>query len=142
MQGIKILLVDDERDFVQTLAERLALRGMDVSLAFDGLTALDSISRSKPHMVVLDLYMPGMTGDEVLRHIKHRHPDLPVILLTGHCAGEEQDAGPLAQAYTCLTKPLALPALLEHIRNALAHSPSCTTCVAGVPHPEETPHDQ
>lgn len=124
MHGYTILLVDDEKDFVQTLAERLKLRGLNVELAYDGPGALDSVSRLKPDAVVLDLYMPGMTGDEVLHSIKSRHPDLPVILLTGHCAQDDTGKGPEDRAFACLTKPLALPVLLETLKAALTQKPS------------------
>lgn len=123
MRGYKILLVDDEKDFVQTLAERLILRGMDVELAYDGLGALESLSRRKPDIVILDLHMPGMKGDAVLHSIKSRYADLPVLLLTGHCEREDAEHGPLATAFACLTKPLALPRLLEVMQAALEQAP-------------------
>ena len=123
MQGYSILLVDDERDFVQTLAERLSMRGMRVELAYDGPAALESISRSVPDVVLLDLSMPGMTGDAVLHSIKSRHPALPVILLTGHCAEDDTGCGPLADAFACCTKPLALATLLDVLHAALRGRP-------------------
>lgn len=124
MYGHTILLVDDEKEFVQTLAERLKLRGLKVDVAYDGPGALDSVSRRKPDVVVLDLYMPGMTGDVVLHSIKSRYPDLPVILLTGHCVEDDTGTGPQDSAFACLTKPLALSVLLETLKAALG-------CAAG-----------
>ena len=118
MNATRILLVDDEKEFVQTLAERLELRGLEPEVAYDGKAALDAVSRNPPHLVVLDLYMPGISGDVVLHSIKTRHPRLPVILLTGHGAVRDDAAESAGLAYACLAKPLALDELLCVLRQA------------------------
>lgn len=118
MQALDILLVDDERDFVETLAERLELRGLSPRLAFDGPGALEAVAGRKPDLVVLDLYMPGLSGADVLHSIKARHPDLPVILLTGHGSVDDSGTGPVVAAFACHTKPLALDDLWRTLEAA------------------------
>lgn len=71
-----------------------------------------------PDVAVLDLLMPGLPGDETLRRIKAAHPDLPVILLTGHDAVDDTGVAPAAQAFACLTKPLSFAVFLETLEAA------------------------
>ena len=87
--ALRILLADDEKEFVDTLAERLSLRGYAPYVVYDGISALQAATPEKPDVVVLDLFMPGLSGDEVLRRLKVLYPDLPVILLTGHEAVDD-----------------------------------------------------
>lgn len=68
--ALRILLADDEKEFVETLAERLSLRGHEPRVVYDGLAALQATAAETPDVVVLDLFMPGLPGDEVLRRIK------------------------------------------------------------------------
>jgi DNA-binding response OmpR family regulator len=115
---ITVLLVDDEKEFVSTLAERLELRGMRVVTAHDGAGALEQIESGPPRVVVLDLLMPGLGGLKVLEAIKQGHPQVPVILLSGR--GSDQDAaeGLRLGAFDCLTKPLKIEELLQKIKEA------------------------
>ena len=88
--ALRVLLADDEKEFVETLAERLDLRGIDVRVALDGkaaLTTLDEMAAAEalPDVMVVDLLMPGMTGDAVLQQVRRTYPGLPVIVLTGQC---------------------------------------------------------
>ena len=85
----KILLVDDEREFVQTLSERLLMREMGSVVAYDGESALELIKEDEPDVMILDLRMPGIDGIEVLRRVKETQPGIEVIILTGH--GSEAD---------------------------------------------------
>ncbi|WP_337429533.1 response regulator, partial [Desulfovibrio sp.] len=82
-EEIKILLVDDEKQFVDTLAERLAMRGFSARVAYDGPQALKAVEEPTD-VIVLDLRMPGMDGFEVLRSVKKSNPQVQVIILTGH----------------------------------------------------------
>jgi DNA-binding response OmpR family regulator len=79
----RILLVDDEKDFVSSVKDFLEMRGYEVMGAFDGTSALERV-QDKPDMVLLDIKMPGMDGYEVLRRIRtDRSPsEMPVIMLT------------------------------------------------------------
>lgn len=117
--AINLLLADDERDFVDTLAERLRLRDYSVRVVYNGLDAIDEATRSRPDAIILDLFMPGLSGDETLRRIADLYPGLPMILLTGHAAAEESFTGEGLERCVCLTKPVALNLLLEKLRELI-----------------------
>ena len=116
--ALRILLADDEKDVVDTLAERLRLRGYDVRVVYDGLSALQEADKDTPDVAVLDLLMPGLSGDEALHRLKAAHPGLPVIVLTAHEAVDDNGVCPLAQASACLTKPLAFRDFLAAVQAA------------------------
>jgi DNA-binding response OmpR family regulator len=116
-EGIKILLVDDEKHFADTLAARLEMRGFAVRTAYSGPEALAAIELS-PDVVVLDLRMPGMDGFEVLRELKKNNPEIQVIMLTGHVDDQEERAAYEIGAYSLLKKPLNMDELLGSIRMA------------------------
>ena len=80
----RILMVDDEKEFVEPLAERLAIRDYDVTTSLSGEEAIEKIKAARFDVVVLDVSMPGMDGIDTLREIKRLRPILEVILLTGH----------------------------------------------------------
>ena len=88
-EDIKILLVDDEKQFVDTLSERLEMRGFTARVAYDGPQALEMV-KMPTDVIVLDLRMPGMDGFEVLRAVKKSNPDVQVIILTGHGGDAEE----------------------------------------------------
>ena len=116
-----LLLVDDETEFVVTLSERLALRNFDSSCVFSGDDALQRITARKPDVMVLDLKMPGTDGMEILRQVRKNHPDIQVIILTGHGSEkDERDARRLG-AFEYLNKPVDIETLTEHIRRAYDH---------------------
>ena len=70
MEKFKVLLVDDEQDFVKSLSERLEMRDLNTKTAFNGNQALEAVKQEQPSVIVLDLKMPGMDGLEVLRLVK------------------------------------------------------------------------
>ena len=119
MDPMKILLVDDEREFVTTLAERLELRNMNVSIAMDGETALGIVENNPPQVVVLDVMMPGLGGLEVLEKIKAMESKIQVILLTGH--GETKDGirGMQLGAFDYLIKPIDIDELIKKLNEAV-----------------------
>jgi two-component system, OmpR family, response regulator len=119
MEGWRVLLVDDEVEFVSTLAERLALRGIPARTAFDGNEALRLIDEEVVQVVVLDLMMPGMGGKEVLQRIKKNHPQIQVILLTGHGSTRDGIDGMVLGAFDYLMKPLNIEELVEKIGRAM-----------------------
>ena len=121
MEKIKVLLVDDEEEFVTTLAERLELRGFKAQIATNGETALHLIETDPPHVVVLDVMMPGMGGLEVLQRIKERNPQIPVILLTGHGDTKEGREGMRLGAFDYLMKPLSIDDLIKKMQEAVKH---------------------
>jgi CheY-like chemotaxis protein len=107
----KVLLVDDEREFVETLSERLMLRAIGSAVVYDGKEALKLADEDEPEVMVLDLKMPGIDGMEVLRRIKKDHPKVEVIILTGH--GSERDRQECMEkgAFAYLEKPVDIETL-------------------------------
>ena len=118
MLQLKVLLVDDEQEFVTTLAERLELRGMNVEIATDGEMALGVIEADPPQVVVLDVMMPGLSGMEVLERIKAVNPNIQVILLTGHGATKDGIKGMQLGAFDYLIKPVDIDELIEKLNEA------------------------
>jgi DNA-binding response OmpR family regulator len=116
---MKILLVDDEHEFVTTLAERLILRKMDVSVATDGEMALGMIDNDPPDAVVLDIMMPGLSGLEVLEQIKITHPGIQVILLTARGATKDGILGAKLGAFDYLIKPIDIDELIQKLNEAI-----------------------
>ncbi|WP_173083382.1 response regulator [Fundidesulfovibrio magnetotacticus] len=119
MNDWKILLVDDEEEFVSTLAERLSLRGIECRVAKDGEAGLAMIDQDQPDVVVLDMFMPGLKGNEVLRRIKERHPRVQVILLTGQGATKDAMEGMRLGAVDYMIKPLSIDELTAKIGEAV-----------------------
>lgn len=115
---LKVLLIDDEEEFVTALAERLELRGMAVETATNGETGLSMIDASPPQVVVLDVLMPGLGGADVLKRIKAKYPQIPVILLTGHSSVREGANGLRQGAYDYLIKPIDIEELIDKMQDA------------------------
>lgn len=121
MSVAKILLVDDETAFVDTMVKRLTLREMDVASAYSGEEALEKLTASARYeAVVLDVKMPGMDGIETLKEIKKRHPLIEVIMLTGHATVESAIEGMKMGAFDYLMKPCDIDALVEKVKEAAA----------------------
>ncbi len=118
MTSINALLVDDEEEFVTTLCERLALRGIKARVATDGEQALREVEADPPDVVVLDVMMPGLKGTEVLRRIKAMRPRVQVILLTGHGSARDGIEGMKLGAFDYLMKPLKIEDLLAKLAEA------------------------
>ncbi len=116
----KVLLVDDEEEFVETLAERMRTRGMQVSTTNSGADALQLVDDESFDVVVLDLKMPGIDGIEALKRIKRRRPDIQVVLLTGHATIEKGVEAIKEGALEFLEKPVDLASLTEAIHKAKA----------------------
>jgi len=116
----KVLLVDDEKEFVQTLSERLKNRNLESSIAYDGEQALEMLERDVPDVIVLDLLMPGIDGIETLRRVKQSHPEVEVIILTGHGSDREQSAAEDLGAFAYLRKPVNVNELAQVMKQAYA----------------------
>ena len=114
----RILLVDDEREFVQTLSERLLLRDMGSAVAYDGETALELVGEDQPDVMILDLKMPGIDGIEVLRRVKQTQPEMEVIILTGHGSEADRKLCMELGAFDYLQKPVDIDRLSETIKRA------------------------
>jgi DNA-binding NtrC family response regulator len=118
MAGYRVLLVDDEEEFVSALSERLTLRGIEVDSALNGEEALARLVAKDFEVVILDVMMPGLGGLEVLRQIKATHPNTQVILLTGHGSTREGIEGMRLGAFDYLIKPVDLEDMLEKMKAA------------------------
>jgi two-component system response regulator CpxR len=114
----KILLVDDEREFVQTLSERLLMRDMGSAVAYDGESALEVARQDEPDVMILDLKMPGIDGIEVLRRIKATQPEIEVIILTGHGSEADKELCLQLGAFAYLQKPVDVEELSATIKRA------------------------
>ena len=114
----KVLLVDDERDFAQTLSERLIMRDMGSAVAYDGESALNMIRDEEPEVMILDLKMPGIDGIEVLRQVKSINPHIEVIVLTGHGSEKDKDLCMELGAFAFLNKPVDIQLLSQTLMAA------------------------
>ena len=115
---IDLLLVDDEKGYLNVLSNRLSRRSFNPTKAYSGTEAIQTLRNKDFDVVVLDLKMEDMDGIEVLKVIKRMIPDLPVILLTGHGSHTAAKEGILAGAFDYLTKPCELVELIDKIRQA------------------------
>ncbi len=116
----KILLVDDEADFLEALSERMRTRGMEVTTSASAKEALDAVDQGSYDAVVLDLMMPDVDGLEALRILKEKDPKLQVILLTGHATVEKGVEAMKRGALDLLEKPTDIETLTEKIKEASA----------------------
>jgi CheY-like chemotaxis protein len=116
----KLLLVDDEREFVQTLSERLLMRDVHSATAYDGETALGILSEDDPEVMILDLKMPGIDGIEVLKKVKATRPEVEVIILTGHGSEKDRELCMSLGAFAYLQKPVDIDVLTEKLKEANA----------------------
>lgn len=116
----KVLLVDDEEDFLDSLAERMRARGMNVETSLSAKEALKKAEAESFDAIVLDLMMPEMDGLEVLKALKEKRPELQIILLTGHATVEKGIEAMKLGATDFLEKPADLKSLTEKIQKAQA----------------------
>jgi CheY-like chemotaxis protein len=114
----KILLVDDEKEFVLTLSERLEARNLGSAVAHDGEEALSIVETDAPDVMVLDLKMPGIDGLEVLRRVKKERPQTEVIILTGHGSDKEEVRARELGAFAYLNKPVDIEVLADTMKRA------------------------
>lgn len=118
MGTFNILLVDDEVEFVESLAERLRFRGFNTEIASNGALALELVRAQKFQAVVLDVMMPGMDGLETLKEIKKIDTSVEVVLLTGHARTEAALQGIREGAYDYLIKPADIDELSFRLQDA------------------------
>ncbi len=118
MDAIKVLLIDDEAEFSETLIKRMKKRNVNISGVRSGEEALESLDQGPVDVVILDVRMPGMDGIETLRGIKKRHPLIEVIMLTGHASVEVAVQGMEFGAFDYLMKPMQIDELLYKIQDA------------------------
>ena len=118
MDAIKVLLVDDEAEFSETLIKRMKKRNLDITGVKSGEEALMALDQNQVDVVILDVRMPGMDGIETLRVMKKTHPLIEVIMLTGHASVEVAVQGMEFGAFDYLMKPMQIDDLLYKIQDA------------------------
>jgi DNA-binding response OmpR family regulator len=119
-KAIKILLVDDEKGFVDVISKRMSKRNIEVTKAYSGKDALQALRKADFDAVVLDLKMEDMDGIEVLKIFKKIAPDLPIIMLTGHGSEEAARDGIRFGAFDYLTKPCDFDELIMKIQEVVS----------------------
>lgn len=118
VDSIQLLLVDDEKDYVNVLKNRLGKRGMSVAKAYSGEQAIFAVRNRDFDVAVVDLKMEDMDGLEVLKILKKMDPRLSILMLTGHGSQEAAQTGIELGAFDYLTKPCMLDELVEKIQQA------------------------
>ncbi len=109
---MKILLVDDEKQFVKFLSKRLALRGKDTDYAFTGEDAVKKVEAGRYDVAILDVKMPGIGGIELERKLSGLAPDMKIVFLTGHGSENDFKVG-AAEAVHYLAKPVKIEELVK-----------------------------
>ncbi len=120
MRPLRLLLVDDEAEFLEPTAERLVRRGIECATVENGVDALRALQNLQFDCLIVDVRIPGMDGLELLRLIHRDHPNLPVILLTGHASIDLGVRGIDRGAFEYLLKPVDLDELLDTVRRAVS----------------------
>ncbi len=121
MEPIKVLLVDDEKDFVGTLSARIKKRRFEAEIAFNGGQALELVNNQVPDVMVLDLKMPNLDGMQVLRRVKQTYPEVEIIILTGYGSEFNKTDALLLGAFEFMEKPVNIERLIQIIQNAYKH---------------------
>ena len=116
----KVLLVDDEREFIETLSERLQIRDVGAAVAFDAESAMDVVAQDEPDVMIIDLKMPGINGMDMLQRIKQTRPKIEVIVLTGHGSRDDQEQCMAMGAFAYLQKPVDIDELGDILKKAHA----------------------
>ena len=116
--ALRVLLVDDEESYLETAAKIFKRKGIDVELCSIGKNVVDILKATKCQVVVLDLKMPGMTGQEVLREIKGSLPAVLVIILTGHATSDDAAVCLTSGAFDFLIKPVEMSQLMDRVNTA------------------------
>jgi DNA-binding NtrC family response regulator len=116
--SVKVLIVDDEMDYLETLVKRMRKRHVDITGIANGEEALEWLAQNGVDIVILDVKMPGMDGIQALREIKTRYPLVEVIMLTGHANIEVAIEGMELGAFDYLMKPMDIDGLLYKIQDA------------------------
>jgi DNA-binding response OmpR family regulator len=128
----KILIADDHEHYRRLMSAVLCARGYQVTTVCDGQEALDELEHSQPDLVLLDIQMPRLEGDQVCRYLKE-HSDIPVMLISG--LGDTSTRARVAGADAFLNKPFSLEELYKSVSALLSARPVCahsTAAMAGV----------
>ncbi len=117
----KLLIIDDEKEFVETMAERLRTKGYDIISAFDGASGLEKAHTAMPDLIMLDVMMPEMSGFDVCEKLKvdEKYKNIPIIMLTAKFQPADIEFSKALGADAYITKPFELEVLLDMIRKLL-----------------------
>lgn len=118
MEKFRVLIIDDEVDFVETIVKRLRDRGLEAEGALSGPEGLQLLDDKEFDVIILDVKMPKMNGIETLREIKKKKPLVEVIMLTGHGSVESGIQGLQLGAFNYVMKPVPLNELLKQMTQA------------------------
>jgi len=118
MQPLRVLMVDDEIELVQTIVERLNMRDIDAHGVTSGDEALEQIERGTFDVVVIDVKMPGLGGIQLMRMIRERNPEQQMVLLTGHGSTQDAEEGMRLGAFDYVMKPIRLENLVSILQAA------------------------
>ncbi len=118
MKEFKVLMVDDEEEFVRTLDERMQMRNLETSVALSGEEAMKKLEEDPPDVLLVDLKMPGMDGMEVLRRAREAYPGVEVVMLTGHGSEADEAEARRLGVFDYLRKPVALDQLMKILKAA------------------------
>ncbi|MGY8762371.1 MAG: sigma-54-dependent transcriptional regulator, partial [Nitrospinaceae bacterium] len=119
MSQERILIVDDEINILSSLKEILTDEGYVVSIADDGLDALDKIQTDPPDVLLLDIWLPGMDGIEVLKTVKTYHPEIEVLIMSGHGTIDTAVKATKLGAFDFIEKPFSIDHLTQSVRSVL-----------------------
>ncbi len=119
MSDYRALLVDDEEELVSTLVERLEYRGFLADYTTNGRHALEMLRETAYDVVVVDLKLPGMSGEELLDTIQAAYPHLPVLMVTGHGSGSQSEEPKPLGAFGLLLKPVDISELVAKMTEAI-----------------------
>ncbi len=118
MDKFRVLIVDDEVDFVETIVKRLRDKGLEAEGVHRGKDAIELLDTRDFDVCILDVRMPGMDGIETLREMKKKKPSMEVIMLTGHGSVESGIQGLQLGAYNYVMKPIPFKDLLKEMTQA------------------------
>ncbi|GAB6144832.1 response regulator [Desulfocicer niacini] len=118
MEKMKLLLVDDEERYLKTTRRLMEKKGYSVSVATSGQEALETLKKQTIHVVILDVKMPGMDGNETLKVIKQLYPLVEVVMLTGHATVDSAIDGLKSGATDYLMKPADIDDIIEKAEEA------------------------
>lgn len=118
MEKFRVLIVDDEVDFVETIVKRLRDKGLEAEGVYRGNAAVELLDTREFDVCILDVRMPGMDGIETLREMKKKQPAMEVIMLTGHGSVESGIQGLQLGAYNYVMKPIPFKDLLKEMTQA------------------------
>jgi UDP-3-O-acyl N-acetylglucosamine deacetylase len=130
----RILIVDDEKNIVSSLTGILSDEGYDVSMTDDGVEALEIIQKDPPDLVLLDIWLPGMDGIEVLKTLKTYNPGVKVLIMSGHGTIDTAVKATKLGAQDFIEKPFSLGRITESVENAL-HAENSIPLVEAKPSP-------